>query len=109
MSSDVSTLLDENITLYLDSNDNYILVMGDSEVTLSGQYALVARTPQNADINYEDNDNPSMRLQIIDANGNKTAIKVTGKSTEKFKQLANDEINILLHEILRERSVYKRR
>ncbi|MBQ7668997.1 MAG: S-layer homology domain-containing protein [Clostridia bacterium] len=93
MSSDVSTLLDENITLYLDSNDNYILVMGDSEVTLSGQYALVARTPQNADINYEDNDNPSMRLQIIDANGNKTAIKVTGKSTEKFKQVANDEIN----------------
>jgi len=92
MSSDISTLLDSEVELYLDSNGNYILAMGESEVTLAMQYGIVARTPAASDVMYDDNDEPYVRLQIIDENGNKIAYKVTGDTDEMFEQVKGSEI-----------------
>jgi len=92
LSSDVSALLDENIILHLDSNGNYVLVMGNCEVDLGDQYAMVAKTPQASEVDYDDNDNPYIRLQIIDSNGNKTSIKVTGKAAAKLNKVSGSEI-----------------
>ena len=44
MSSDISTLLDSSVVLYLDSNGNYVLAMGESEVTLEMQYGIVLKS-----------------------------------------------------------------
>lgn len=92
LTSNVSALLDENIVLHLDSNGNYVLVMGNCEVELGDQYALVAKTPQASEVNYDDNDNPYIRLQIIDSNGNKTSIKVTGKASSKLNKVSGKDI-----------------
>ena len=92
MSSDISTLLDSEVELYLDSNGNYVLVMGESEVTLAMQYGIIARTPASSDIMYDDNDEPYLRLQIIDENGNKLGYKVTGDNDDMFKQVVTDDI-----------------
>ena len=92
MSSDISTLLDSNVELYLDSNGNYILAMGESEVTLAMQYGIVARTPAAADIMYDDNDEPYLRLQIVDEKGNKIGYKVTGDTDSMFKQAKDGDI-----------------
>ena len=92
ISSDISTLIDSEVTLHLDSNGNYVLVMGESEVTLARQYGIVARTPQASDIMYDDNDEPYLRLQIIDESGNKVAYKVQGDTEEEFKQVKDGNI-----------------
>lgn len=92
MSSDISTLLDSEVELYLDSNGNYILAMGESEVTLAMQYGIVARTPASSDIMYDDDDEPYLRLQIIDENGNKIGYKVTGDTDSMFKQAKGNKI-----------------
>ena len=92
MNSDISTLLDSEVTLYLDGNGNYILAMGESEVTLAMQYGIVARTPQASDIMYDDNDEPYLRLQIIDEKGNKIAYKITGDNDDMFKQAKGNDI-----------------
>jgi len=92
MSSDISTLLDSEVELYLDSNGNYILAMGETEVTLAMQYGMIARTPLATDVMYDDNDEPYLRLQIIDENGNKIAYKVTGDTDDMFSQVKADEI-----------------
>ena len=92
MSSDISTLIDSEIELYLDSNGNYVLAMGESEVTLAMQYGIIARTPSASDVMYDDNDEPYVRLQIIDENGNKIAYKVTGDTDEMFEQVKGSQI-----------------
>jgi len=92
ISSDISTLLDSEVELYLDSNGNYILIAGESEVTLAMQYGIVGRTPGASDIMYDDNDEPYVRLQIIDENGNKIAYKVTGDIDDMFEQVKGSEI-----------------
>ena len=93
ITSDVSSLLDEDVILHLDSNGNYVLVMGNTEVDLVDQYAMIARTPQASDVNYDDNDNPYLRLQIINSEGNKTSIKVTGKASAELNKVAGEEID----------------
>lgn len=92
LSSDISTLIDSEISLHLDSNGNYVLAMGESEVTLARQYGIVARTPQASDIMYDDNDEPYLRLQIIDKDGNKIAYRVEGDTDEEFKQVKDGNI-----------------
>lgn len=92
LSSDISTLIDSEISLHLDSNGNYVLAMGESEVTLARQYGIVARTPQASDIMYDDNDQPYLRLQIIDKDGNKIAYRVEGDTDEEFKQVKDGNI-----------------
>lgn len=92
MNSDISTLLETEVTLYLDMNGNYILAMGESEVTLAMQYGIVARTPQASDIMYDDNDEPYLRLQIVDENGSKIAYKITGDNDDMFKQAKGNDI-----------------
>jgi len=92
MSSDISTLLGSDVELYLDSNGNYVLAVGESEVTLAMQYGVIARTPASTDIMYDDNDEPYLRLQIIDEAGNKIGYKVTGDTDDMFKQVVADEI-----------------
>ena len=92
ISSDISTLLDSEVELYLDGNGNYVLAMGESEVTLAMQYGIVARTPSSADIMYDDNDEPYLRLQIIDEKGNKIGYKVTGDTDDMFKQVVDSDI-----------------
>lgn len=93
MSSDISTLIDAEVTLTLDSNGCYVLAMGESEVTLARQYGIVARTPSATDIMYDDNDEPYLRLQVVDEKGNKIAYKVTGDTDDQFKQVAGANIN----------------
>lgn len=92
LSSDISTLIDSEVSLHLDSNGNYVLAMGESEVTLARQYGIVARTPQASDIMYDDNDEPYLRLQIIDKDGNKIAYRVEGDTDEEFKQVKDGNI-----------------
>lgn len=92
LSSDISTLIDSEVTLHLDSNGNYILAMGESEVTLARQYGIVARTPQASDIMYDDNDEPYLRLQVIDKDGNKIAYRIEGDTDEEFKQVKDGQI-----------------
>lgn len=92
LSSDISTLIDSEVALHLDSNGNYVLAMGESEVTLARQYGIVARTPQASDIMYDDNDEPYLRLQIIDKDGNKIAYRVEGDTDEEFKQVKDGNI-----------------
>lgn len=92
LSSDISTLIDSEVTLHLDSNGNYILAMGESEVTLARQYGIVARTPQASDIMYDDNDEPYLRLQVIDKDGNKIAYRIEGDTDEEFKQVKDGKI-----------------
>lgn len=93
ISSDVSTLIDEEVTLHLDSNGGYVLVMGETEVSLAGKYGIIGRTPTASDIMYDDNDEPYLRLQIVDENGNKVAYKVSGDSKDQFKQVAGNKIS----------------
>lgn len=92
LSSDISTLIDSEVTLHLDSNGNYVLAMGESEVTLARQYGIVARTPQASDIMYDDNDEPYLRLQVIDKDGNKIAYRIEGDTDEEFKQVKDGQI-----------------
>ncbi len=92
LSSDISTLIDSEVTLHLDSNGNYVLAMGESEVTLARQYGIVARTPQASDIMYDDNDEPYLRLQVIDKDGNKIAYRIEGDTDEEFKQVKDGKI-----------------
>ncbi len=92
LSSDISTLIDSEVTLHLDSNGNYVLAMGESEVTLARQYGIVARTPQASDIMYDDNDEPYLRLQVIDKDGNKIAYRIEGDTDEEFKQVKGGKI-----------------
>ncbi|MBP3284403.1 MAG: S-layer homology domain-containing protein [Clostridia bacterium] len=92
MSSDVSTLIDNEVTLHLDSNGAYVLAMGESEVTLAGQYGIVGRTPVASDIMYDDDDDPYLRLQIVDEKGNKVAYKISGDSKAQFKQVKDGDI-----------------
>jgi hypothetical protein len=85
--------MDSEITIHLDSNGSYALIMGDSDVTLAGQYGIVARTPIASDILYDDNGDPYLRLQIIDENGNKVGFTVSGEAEDKFSQVAGAAIN----------------
>lgn len=93
LSSDIATLMDTEITIHLDSNGSYSLIMGDSDVTLAGQYGIVARTPIASDIMYDDNGDPYLKLQIINENGNKVGFTVSGKTADEFKQVSGADID----------------
>ena len=92
MTSDIATLLKDEITMYLDPNGNYLLVMGESEETLEGQYGIIARTPIASDVQYDDESNPYMKLHIIDENGVKQVYTLRGEAEDEFQQVKAAEI-----------------
>ena len=92
MTSDIATLLKDEITMYLDPNGNYLLVMGESEETLEGQYGIIARTPIASDVQYDDESNPYMKLHIIDENGVKQVYTLRGEAEDEFQQVKAGEI-----------------